>query len=140
MIPPETCLFISVLAYFTTIATNRFLGERNYARLTPENRMRLTDAFAKHRSLATYIPIAIMLMTIAVGYTKPQAMSLAFPVGIVLVLIVSVALQIAIFRRLTELSLPDDYVSGFRVQSILVQIGNAVALSMFGYGIAARLT
>jgi len=135
---PETCLIIGVLVYFATISINRFLGERNYSSLTQEDKLKLTDAFSKHRSFATYIPIGIMLVVIAIGYANPQTFAYAFPIGVVLVLIVSLILQFAIFRRLTELSLPDDYVSRFRRQSTLVQIGNVLALSMVAYGISAR--
>jgi len=135
---PETCLIVGVLVYFVTISINRFLGERNYGRLSQDDKLRLTDSFSKHRSLATYIPIGIMLAIMAIGYTNPHTFAYAFPIGIALVLLVSLILQFAIFRRLTDLSLPDDFVSKFRLHSILVQIGNAVALSMFAYGIAVR--
>ena len=79
-----------------------------------------------------------MLAVIAIGYTHPTTFAYTFPLGIALLLILSLVLQIAILRRLTELLLPDQYVSKFRLQSTLVQIGNVVTLSMFAYGIASR--
>jgi hypothetical protein len=63
----------------------------------------------------------------------------AFPAGVALVLTVSLALQIAILRRLKQLALPDHYVAKFRVQSMLVQLGNILALSMLAYGVVGRI-
>ncbi len=136
---PETCLIAGVLVLFATIALNRFLGERNYATLSPEDRMKLTDAFSTHRSLATYLPIGIMLVVIAVGYGNPRVLPVAFPAGVVLVLVVSLALQLAILRRLKQLALPENYVANFRVQAMLVQTGNIAALSLFAYGVIAGI-
>ena len=135
---PESCLLLGVLVYFATIVLNRYLGERNYSMLTPEDKLKLTDEFKSHRSLATYIPIGILLVVIAVGYVNPHTFVVTFPVGVVLILIVSLSLQFTIFRRLNDLSLPDNFVAKFRIQSTLVQIGNIVALSMFAYGIVGR--
>lgn len=136
---PETCLIAGILVLFATIALNRFLGERNYATLSPEDRLKLTDSFATHRSLATYLPLGIMLAVIVVGYVNPGLFSVAFPAGVALVLTVSLALQIAILRRLKQLALPDHYVAKFRVQSMLVQLGNILALSMLAYGVVGRI-
>jgi hypothetical protein len=135
---PETCVIIGVLVYLATIALNRFLGERNYASLTPDEKLKLTDAFSSHRSLGTYIPIAIMLLVIVIGYSYPHEFPMLFAGGVVAVLMISLALQIAIVRDLKKLSLPDAYVNKFRVQSMLVQFGNIAALSMLAYGIVAR--
>lgn len=136
---PETCLIVGVVFYFVTTVINRFLGERNYKSLSEEDKVKLTDAFSTHRSLATYIPIAIMVAVMAIGYANPSTFVVAFPIGVILVLVVSFTLQIGILRRLSELSLPDEYVSKFRLQSTVVQIGNIMALSMFAYGIVGRL-
>ncbi len=136
---PETSLIAGVLVLFATIALNRFLGERNYNTLSPEEKLKLTDAFSTHRSLATYLPIAVMLAIIAVGYGNPRIFLVAFPAGVVLILVVTLALQIAIVRRLKQLALPDNYVAKFRVQAMLVQTCNIVALSMLAYGIVARI-
>lgn len=135
---PETFMIVGVLFYFLTTVLNRFLGERNYKSLTQEDKLKLVDAFSKHRSMGTYIPIGIMLAVIAIGYTNPRTFVVGFPIGVVLVLIVSLTLQIAILRRLSELSLPVEYVAKFRIQSIVVQIGNVIALSMFAYGVVER--
>lgn len=137
---PETSLFVGVLFYFLTIVLNRFLGERNYSSLAQEDKLKLTDGFSKHRSWATYLPIGIMLAVIFVGYLNPQTFRFAFPVGVLLVLINSLVVQILIFRKLKTLSLPQEYVSKFRVQSILVQIGNIVAMTLFAYGIVGVLS
>lgn len=136
---PETCLIVGVVFYFATTAINRFLAERNYKSLSQEDKLKLTGAFSTHRSLATYIPIAIMVAVMAIGYANPSTFVVAFPIGVILVLVVSFTLQIGILRRLSELSLPGEYVSKFRLQSTVVQIGNVVALSMFAYGIVGRL-
>ena len=82
--------------------------------------------------------IAIILVVMAVGYANPETFVVAFPVGIVLVLLVSLGLQVAVFRRLAELSLPDEYVAKFRVRSILVQLGNIAALSLLAYAVITR--
>ena len=136
---PETSLIIGVLFYFLTVMLNRFLGERNYNSLAQDDKLKLIDSFSKHRSLATYLPIVIMLAVIAIGYSNPQSFSIGFPIGVALVLIVSLILQFAILRRLNELSLPQDYMSKFRLQSTLVQIGNVVAMSLFAYGIVGKI-
>ena len=134
---PHTAFMIGVAALFVTIAINRFLGERNYKCLSPEDKMKVIDQFSSHRSLATYIPIAIMACVIAASYLNSALFRWLFPTGVVLVLIVSLILQLFIFRQLRSLGLPEDYVSKFRFQSIAVQIGNVVALSMFAYGIVS---
>jgi hypothetical protein len=51
------------------------------------------------------------------------------------VLFVSIVLQVTILRRLDALGLPADFVSRYRFQSIAVQVGNVVALSLFAYAI-----
>ncbi|MBN1910991.1 MAG: hypothetical protein JW818_14695 [Pirellulales bacterium] len=131
----DISLIVGVVVLFATIALNRFFTERNYGSLAQEDKLKLTDAFSRHRSFATYVPIGIMLAVIAIGYMNPPSFFIAFPIGVVLVLLVSFAVQVAICRRLTELSLPVEYVARHKVQSTLVQIGNVVALSMFAYGI-----
>ena len=131
-------MIAGVLVLLATIVINRFLGERNYGRLTPDEKLRLTDAFSAHRSLGTYIPVGVMLAVLAVGFFSPQLLPLVFPVGVGLVLVVLLAIQVAVFRRLKELALPDSFVTRFRVQSTLVQLGNIVALSLLAYGIVAR--
>lgn len=137
---PQTYIIIGLLAYFATSALNRFLGERNYGSLSQEDKLKLTDAFSKQRSLATYIPIGIFLVAIAIVYANPQTFSVVFPAGFVMILFASLVMQVAIFRRLTELSLPGEYVTKFRIQSTLVQIGNIITLSLLAYGIVMRIT
>ena len=132
---PESCIIIGLLFYCLTVAINRFFGERNFKILTSEEKVKLTESFSKHRSLATYIPIGIMLAVLAIGYLSHSAFVVAFPIGVVAVLVVSLSLQFSILRRLRELSLPAEYIMRFRTQSIIVQIGSIVALSMFTYGI-----
>ena len=133
---PQTVILMGVAAYFLTVTLNRFLGERNYKSLSPEDKTKLIDEFSSHRSLGTYIPIAIMACVIAAVYFQPASFRWLFPVAIVLVLVVSLVLQLSVFRHLGSLGLPDDYVSRFRYQSIAVQIGNVVALAMLAYGVA----
>ena len=135
---PETSLIVGVLVYFLTTALNRFLGERNYKSLSQEDKLKMTDAFSTHRSMATYIPIAIMLAVIAAGYINPSTFVVGFPIGVILVLIVALSIQIAIVRRLSELALPEEFVAKFQVQSILAQIGNVVAMSLFANGVVYR--
>jgi uncharacterized membrane protein len=135
---PETCIIFGAIVYFLTTAINRFLGERNYKSLSHEDRLKLTDAFSTHRSLATYIPIGIMLVVVLIGYLNPDTFIVGFPIAVVLVLIASFALQIAILRRLSQLSLAKEYVAKFRTQFTLVQIGNVLALSLFAYGIVGQ--
>lgn len=137
---PVTCLIVGALAYFATTALNRFLGERNYRNLALDDKLKLTDEFSIHRSLGTYIPIGIMFVVLAVGYTKPQTIAVAYPIGVVLLLLVSLVLQIAVFRRLNELALPNDFVARFRVHATLVQICDAVSVIMFAYGVAWLMT
>ena len=136
---PETCLIVGIVFYLVTTVVNRFLGERNYKRLPKEDKLKLTDAFSTHRSLATYIPIAIMVAVMAIGYANPSTFVVAFPIGAILVLAVSFLLQIDILRRLSDLSLPDEYINNFRLQSTVAQVGNVMALSMFAYGIVGCL-
>ncbi|MBX3416863.1 MAG: hypothetical protein KF851_04605 [Pirellulaceae bacterium] len=136
---PETCLIVGVVFLFATAVINRFLAERNYKSLSQEDKLKLTDAFSTHRSLATYILIAIMVAVMAIGYANPSTFIITFPIGLILLLVVSFTLQIGILRRLSELSLPDEYVSKFRLQLTVVQIGNVIAFSMFAYGIVGRL-
>lgn len=128
------------VTFFLTTAINRFLGERNYRTLSQEDKVKLIDAFATHRSLGTYIPIGVMLIMFAVSYTVPQAIVFVFPASVVLLVLFSIALQVAILRRLSELAIPADYVSKFFVQSCLVQVGNLIALSMFTFGIVGRFS
>ena len=133
---PQTAFMVGVGALFCTLAANRFLGERNYKRLSPEDKVKLVDQFSTHRSLATYIPLGIMALVILFGRTNPDVFRWLFPVAVAAVLFVSIALQIVILRRLATLELPEDFVSRFRFQSIAVQTGNVIALSLFAYGIA----
>lgn len=135
---PEHCMIIGFVTLFLTTAINRFLGERNFRTLSQEDKVKLTDAFATHRSLGTYIPIGVMLIMITVSYTLPQALVFVVPVSVALLLLFSIALQVAILRRLRELAVPADYVSKFFVQSCLVQAGNIIALSMFAFGIVGQ--
>lgn len=135
----ETCLILGGLCYFAIVATNRFLGERNYKSLEKEEKLKLLDAFSQHRSLGTYIPILIMLIVIVLGYAIPNSFVIGYPIGILMVLIISLLLQVSVFRRLTELSLPADYIAKFRLQSTIVQIGNVIALSLFAYGVVGQL-
>ena len=132
---PQTAFLIGVAALFVTIALNRFLGERNYKSLSPEDKTKLIDEFSSHRSMATYIPIAIMACVIVAGYLNLALFRWLFPVAVVLMLMFSLILQLSIFRHLGSLGLPGDYVSKFRFQSIAVQFGIVVALSMLVYGI-----
>jgi hypothetical protein len=134
---PFTYILFGLIANFATLALNRFLGERNYRALAPEDKMKVIDQFSRHRSLATYLPIGVFLIMIAVIYAFPQTLVVALPAGLLAVLLVSVVLQYAVFRRLLDLSLPDDYVRRFRVQSTLVQIGNIVSLGLVAYGVVA---
>jgi hypothetical protein len=136
---PEHFLIAGVIAFFVTQSLNRFLGERNYRQLSQEDKVKLIDAFSKHRSLATYIPIGIMAVVIAVIYLAPQTLVVVFPIGIVLMLIFMIVLQMAVLRRLSELSLPNDYIRKFRFQSAIVQMGNLLALPLIAYGVVARL-
>ncbi|MBL8872512.1 MAG: hypothetical protein JNK90_22235 [Planctomycetaceae bacterium] len=137
---PEHCMIIGFVTFFLTTAINRFLGERNYRTLSQEDKVKLIDAFATHRSLGTYIPIGVMLIMFAVSYTIPQTLVFVFPASVVLLLIFSIALQVTILRRLKELTLPADYVAKFFVQSCLAQVGNIIALSMFTFGIVGQFS
>ena len=132
----QTALMIGAGALFCTLAANRFLGERNYKQLSPEDKVKLVDQFSKHRSLATYIPLGIMGLVILLGRSSPGSFRWLFPVAVAAILAVSIILQIVILRRLSTLGIPDDFVERFRFQSIAVQTGNVIALSMFAYGIS----
>ena len=131
---PETFLILGVLAALATMAMGRFLGERNYASLSREDKLKMVDAFTGHRSVATYIPIGIMLVIIALGYLDPRNFFFALPLGVVLILIILVMLQVAMYRRMRELAVADDYLRKFVRNTTLVQIGNIVALSLLVYG------
>jgi hypothetical protein len=124
-----------VVVLFCTLAANRFLGERNYKLLSPEDKVKLVDQFSAHRSLATYIPLGIMGVVILVGRSDPGVFRWLFPIAVSVVLFVSIALQAVVLRRLAALELPEDFVSRFRFQSIAVQSGNVIALSLFAYGV-----
>ena len=130
----QTALMVGAGALFFTLAANRFLGERNYKQLSPEDKVKLVDQFSKHRSLATYIPLGIMGLVVLLGRSSPGSFRWLFPVAVAAILAVSIILQIVILRRLSTLGLPDDFVERF--QSIAVQTGNVIALSMFAYGIS----
>lgn len=132
----QTAITVGIGAFFCTLAANRFLGERNYKQLSPEDKVKLVDQFSTHRSVATYFPLGIMGLVILVGRANPATFRWLFPVGVAAVLAVSIILQIIILRRLDTLQLPDEFVSRFRFQSIAVQTGNVIALSLFAYGIA----
>lgn len=80
--------------------------------------MNLVDEFSSHRSVATYVSIAIMTFVIVAGYLDPPLFRWLFQIAIVLVLAVSLFLQLTIFRRLLALSLSPDYVGKFRIQSV----------------------
>jgi len=134
---PFTYILAGLIANFATLALNRFLGERNYRTLTPEEKLKFIDAFSRHRSLATYLPIGVFLVMIAVIYVLPQTLVVALPAAILSVVLVSLVVQFAVFRRLLDLSLPDDYVRRFRVQSSVVQMGNIVSLGLVAYGVVA---
>ena len=132
----QTAFMVGVGALFCTLAANRFLGERNYKTLSPDDKVKLVDQFSSHRSLATYIPLALMGLVILIGRTNPDVFRWLFPLAVFAVLAVSIILQVIILRRLDTLDLPVDFVSRFRFQSIVVQTGNVIALSLFAYGIA----
>ena len=136
---PETSLIVGVVVYFAVKAANRFLGERSYGTLAPEDKRKIVDAFSQHRSIATYLPIGVMLAVLATALVNPQWLVFAFPAAVALVFVILLAIQVAVLRRLSELSLPKDYIAQFRTQSILVQIGNAIAFSLFTYGAVGRL-
>ena len=131
----QTSFMIGIAALFCTIGLNRFLGERNFKRLAPEDKVKLVDEFSAHRSMATYIPLAVMGLVIVIDLLSPGTSRWLFPVGVAAVLFASVVLQVTILRRLDTLGLPVDFVSRYRFQSIAVQVGNVVALSLFAYGI-----
>ncbi len=131
----QTAFMVGIGALCVTLALNRFLGERNYKRLSPDDKLKLVEQFSTHRSLATYLPLALMGLVILVARTYPGTFRWLFAVGVVAVLLISLVLQTLILRRLATLDLPNDFVSRFRFQSIAVQFGNIVALSLFAYSI-----
>jgi len=135
IMPSQTFMIVGLFLLVATLALNRFLSERNFRSLNQEEKLKLMDEFSKQRSLATYIPIAVMMIVSAISYQLPDLFLYAFPVGIGVVLMVALAIQVSILRRLATLSLPTDYVQKFRLQSILVQLGNTIALAMMGYAI-----
>lgn len=132
----ETASLAGVGVLFCTLAANRFLGVRNYKRLSPDDKLWLVDQFSTHRSAATYIPLCIMGLVIVVSRFHPNVFRWLFPMAVGAVLSVSVALQVMILRRLDRLGLPGDFVSRFRFQSVAIQVGNVVALSLFAYSFA----
>lgn len=131
----QTAFMTGVGVLFCTIAANRFLGERNYKQLSPADKIKLVDQFSGHRSLATYLPLGIMGLVILVGRSNPGMFRWLFPIAVAAALGVSITLQTVVLRRLTTLGLPGDFVSRFRFQSIAVQVGNVIALSLLVYGI-----
>ncbi len=131
----QTALLIGVGAVFCTHGLNRFLGERNYRRLSPEEKVKLVDQFSAYRSAGTYLPIAIMGVVILVTVTYPGAFWWLFPTGVVAVLGVSLVLQVLIFQRLASLNLPEEFVSRYRFQAIACLVGNIVAMSFLTFGI-----
>lgn len=135
---PNTFLVAGVLTYLVTITANRFLGERNYRILSQEDKVKLVDAFSFHRSWATYLPIGIMLVAFALAYANPSNLHLIVPVGLVLVLLTSLLIQYSIIRRVSELSLPAEYVARFRIQALLVSIGSVVAAILLAYPFVTR--
>jgi|GEM_PF-2211915 len=137
---PETYFVIGFITYLATIALNRFLGERNFKTLTPEEKLRLTEAFSGTRSLSTYGSIAILLALVAVVYFFPASFKVAAPIACGLTLLFTVQLQVSIVRRLRSLAISEQYVSRFRVQSTLVQLGNLVSLSLLALAFIARLS
>lgn len=136
--PPQNFMIAGLLLMVTTLALNRFLAERNYRSLIQENKLKLMDEFSKQRSLATYIPIAIMIVVFLLSTQIPGAFTIAFPIGVVALLVVAFAIQASILRRLSQLALPAEYVRKFQLQSFIVQIGNVCALSMMTYGVIMR--
>ena len=88
----QTALMVGAGALFCTLAANRFLGERNYKQLSPEDKVKLVDQFSKHRSLATYIPLGIMGIVILLGRSGPGTFRWLFPVAVAAILAVSVIL------------------------------------------------
>lgn len=134
----ENYMLAGLVIYFATHVLNRFLTERNYKSLAAEEKLKLVEGFATHRSLATYVPIAIMLIVIVIVNYSPRLSRVVFPIGVAVVMAISIAVTIAIIRRLSELALPSDYVRKFRNQSLLVQIGYIAAMSMFALGVMSK--
>lgn len=136
--PPQNFMIVGLLLLVTTLALNRFLAERNFRLLSQEDKLKLIDEFSKQRSLATYIPIAIMIVVFLLSTQIPGVFTIVFPIGVVMLLLVAFVIQASILRRLSQLSLPAEYVKKFQFQSFLVQTGNVLALSMMTYGVIMR--
>jgi hypothetical protein len=127
----QSALLVGVGAMFFSHGVNRYLGERNFKQLSPDEKVRLVDQFSSVRSAGTYLPIAIMGLVILLTMAYPQAFRWFFPIGVGAILLVSFALQVLIFRQLAVLELPDDFVSRYRFQAFVVLCGNVVALYPF---------
>lgn len=134
----ENYMLAGLVIYFATHVLNRFLTERNYKTLAAEDKLKLVDGFATHRSLATYVPIAIMLLVIVIVNYSPQSSRVVFPIAVAIVMAISIGVTISIIKRLSELELSPDYIRKFRNQSLMVQIGYIAAMSMFALGVMSK--
>jgi len=91
------------------------------------------------RSCVIWHP-AILLALVAVVYFFPASFKVAAPIACGLALLFTVQLQVSIVRRLRSLAISEQYVSRFRLQSMLVQPGNLVSLSLLALAFIARLS
>lgn len=132
---PGFCLMAGLLTYFATAILDRYLGNRTYATMSPEFKMKLAGVSWKLLLIGTLAPIVLIPLVLFLMAAKPRFLPILLVAGVVFVFAAELFLQMAMPRYLAKLPLSDECVRRFRLQFTIQHIGNLIAFSFIAYGL-----
>jgi hypothetical protein len=129
----QSVYFVALLIYFANLALNRFLMERNDRLLCTEDKIKLLDTTSTHRSLATHVPLGLVVASFFIGNFSQTWESIIFSLGLILAIISSALIQVAVMHRSHQLHNSPLFIQQFGKQVAIVQLLQGVAAMLIVY-------
>jgi hypothetical protein len=117
-----------ILAYVCALVINRVLAEKALKRLTPEEKVKLLDAFSGHRVYSAVAMLILILLFFIVTKVSPASYQTLTWVFFCLLILLSIGSTLFTFTKLKSSATPRHYINNFLIRCVIYYAGLGLLL------------
>ncbi|HEY3041592.1 MAG TPA: hypothetical protein VGJ66_22850 [Pyrinomonadaceae bacterium] len=117
-----------ILAYVCALVVNRVLAEKALKRLTPEEKVKLLDAFSGHRVYSAVAMLIVILLFFISSKASPSSYAMLMWIFFSLLILMSVGGTVFSYLKLKGSSTPQHYITNFLIRCVVYYSGLGLLL------------